>query len=246
MTIPRPSKIARLPRFLEIVESIQSDIVAGRLLEHAALPSERALAETYDVSRMTARRALETLEAQGLAYSADRRGRFVSPRRVRYDLSNRVSFAADARASGTNLGIDLVRKQATRADAVLAAILDVPTGEEILEYTRLFRVDGHPVLIETETVIARRCPGLLSQDLLQPTTQLLADAYGLSARTGDVTIRMRPIQPDEASLLEVAQYQAGLELEQIIRDDTGRPFCFGRQIWRGELAEFSARAVAAP
>lgn len=243
MSITRTPTRARLPRFLKIAESIRSDIVVGRLPEHAPLPSERALAETYAVSRMTARRALETLEALGLAYAADRRGRFVSPRRVRYDLSNRISFAADAHAAGTNLQIKLVRMRATHADAVLAEILDVPSGEEIFEYTRLFLIEGHPALIETEIVIAQRCPGLLSHDLRQSTTQLLSQVYGLSARTGDITIRMRPILPDEARLLEVAQYQAGLELEQIIKDDGGRPFCFGRQIWRGELAEFLASAV---
>ncbi|WP_263741814.1 GntR family transcriptional regulator [Albidovulum litorale] len=243
MTMNRPVTNAPQPRFRQIVDSIRNDIVTGVLPEHAALPSERVVADQYDVSRMTARRALEAIEAQGLAYSEDRRGRFVSPKRVRYDISNRVSFAADARAAGTDLEITVVRTRAIRAGGSLAADLDVPVGEKLHEYTRLFCINGHPTLIETEYAVAHRCPDLMDHDLRQSTTQLLEQHYGISARTGDVIIRMRAIQPDEAALLGLPPHQAGIELEQIIRDDEGRPFCFGRQIWRGELAEFSARAI---
>jgi len=34
-----------------------------------------------------------------------------------------------------------------------------------------------------------------------------------------------------------------IALEQVIRDSDGSAFCFGSQIWRGELAEFSAQAI---
>ncbi|MGB3316919.1 MAG: GntR family transcriptional regulator, partial [Albidovulum sp.] len=153
------------PRFRQIVDSIQQDIVAGTLPEHAALPSERVVAEQYSVSRMTARRALEAIEAQGLAYSEDRRGRFVSPKRLRYDISGRVSFAADAEALGTNLDIEILRARTARADERLSADLAVPLGEKLHEYTRLFSINGHKTLIETEFVIANKCPDLLRHDL---------------------------------------------------------------------------------
>ncbi len=192
---------------------------------------------------MTARRALEAIEAEGLAYSEDRRGRFVSPKRVRYDISKRVSFAAEAHRLGTDLVIEVVQAKPIPASDTLSGLLDVSVGERLFEYTRLFTMNGHPTLLETEYVIARRCPDLLEQDLRQSTTQLLEDHYGLSARVGDVVIRMRAIAPEEAALLGVTTHQAGIELEQVIRDAANQPFCFGRQIWRGELAEFSAKAV---
>ncbi len=241
MNRPRPD--ASPPRFRQIVESIRSEIVAGVLSEHAALPSERAVAAQYGVSRMTSRRALEAIEAQGLAYSKDRKGRFVSPKRIRYDISNSVSFAADARAAGTDLSIEVVCKRSLLADEALSAKLAVRVDEMLCEYTRLFSINRHPTLIETEVVIAGRCPELLDRDLRQSTTRLLEELYGMTARTGDVVIRMRAIQPDEAAILGVPPHQVAMELEQVIHDHAGRPFCFGRQIWRGELAEFSARAI---
>ena len=234
------------PRFRQIVDVLRKEITDGNLAEHTALPSERVVAEDYDVSRMTARRALEVLEAEGLAYSEGRRGRFVSPQRLKYDISQMVSFAADAQARGTDLHIELIEAKSTEADAKLANALNVPVGEPLHEYTRLFKVRDHAIFIETEFVIAAKFPDLLHHDLRQSTTQLLEQHFATRAHTGDIVIRMRGIRMDEAEPLGLATNHAGIELEQIICDKTGQPFCFGRQIWRGELAEFSARAILNP
>lgn len=243
--MPEPSvkSSGRQPRFRVIVDALRRDIVHGSLPAHAALPSERAVAELHGVSRMTARRALEAMESEGLAYSEDRKGRFVSPKRLTYDVSNMVSFAVDAEARGTELEIELLSRGAFKADAKLAAALSVSIGEQLHGYTRLFRIGGHAAFLETEYVHARRFPGLLSQDLRQSTTKLLEQLYATFAHSGDIVIRMRGLKADEAAHLGLAPHHAAMELEQIIRDEAGEPFCFGRQIWRGELAEFSAHAI---
>ncbi len=231
------------PRFRVIVDCLRQGIVDGSLPAHAALPSERAVAELHGVSRMTARRALEAMEAEGLAYSEDRKGRFVSPKRLTYDVSNMVSFTADALARGVDLEIELVSFGTVRADAKRAADLSVPPGEELHAYTRLFRIGGHAAFFETEHVIARQFPDLLNHDLRQSTTKLLEQHYQTVASTGDIVIRMCALQAEEAELLGLAPFHAAIELGQIIRNKAGEPFCLARQIWRGELAEFSAHAI---
>ena len=231
------------PRFRQIVDYLRREITEGCLPDHAALPSERAVADHHDVSRMTARRALEAIEAEGLAYSEGRKGRFVSPKRLKYDISNKVSFAAEVLAAEGDLMIEVISKATVPADPKLSEILSVPVGEILHTYTRLFRISGHASFIETEYVIARRFPDLLQYDLRQSTTKLLEQHYGTLARTGDIVIRMRALQEEEAILLGLAPYTAAIELEQVVQDDTGQGFCFGRQVWRGEMAEFSAQAL---
>jgi len=232
------------PRFQQIVAALRADILDGSLAEHNALPSERALAEQYAVSRMTARRALESVEAGGLAYAKGRRGRFVSPQRLLYDISKTVSFAAST--NGIDLKIDLIDAKTTTASAALGSQLAIPAGEPIFEYTRLFRSRQHPVFLETEYVIASRVPNFFAHDLRQSTSKLMETAYGIFAYSGDIAICLRSLAADEAKYLEMAPNQAGIELAQIINDASGTAFCLGRQIWRGELAKFTAHAVLNP
>ena len=230
-----------MPRFQQIVERLK-ERMAAELVAHDALPSERSVAESYGVSRMTARRALEAIETEGLAYSEGRKGRFVSPQRLHYDIS-RVSFAAEAASAGVELDIELVEASTVRADQQLAQALQVKAGEKLHKYTRLFKTNGHATFLETEYVIAKSFPDLLSLDLRQSTSKLLEAHYDIAAQSGDVVIRMRSLLPDEANLLGLKSLQTGIELEQTTYDESGAPFCFGRQIWRGEMAEFSVHAV---
>ena len=234
------------PRFLQITDEIRNQITNGTLKEHDILPSERSLSEHYGVSRMTGRRALEALETEGLVYSADRRGRFVSPARLKYNVSNMVSFVRDAQTSDVDLKIELVAAAETTADSRLAGFLEQPAGSAIIEYTRLFHTGSHPIFIETEYLIAERFVGFLKHDLRQSTTQILEQNYGTLASTGDIVIRMRGVRSDEAQLLSIAASHTVIELEQVIRDQNGVPFCFGRQVWRGEMAEFSAHTIVTP
>lgn len=238
-----PNTKLRAPRFRMIVDDLRAAILDGDLGVHDALPSERVIAEENGVSRMTARRALEALEAEGLAYSEDRRGRFVSPQRMTYDLSKKISFVADAQATGLDLEIELIEAKETLASATLAKHLAVKVGEPLFEYTRLFRSRGHAIFVETEFIVASRFPDFLGNDLCQSTTKLLEQHYGTRAHIGDIVIRLRAVREDEAKLLGLTLNHAAIELEQVIWDHSDTPFCMGRQIWRGELAEFSARAI---
>ena len=231
------------PRFLQIADDIRGQIATGALKEHDILPSERTISDQYDVSRMTGRRALEALETEGLVYSADRRGRFVSPQRLKYNVSNMVSFVRTAQADDVDLMIEVIETTETVADKKLATLFERPEGSSIIAYTRLFQTSGHPIFIETEYLLAERFPNFLQHDLHQSTTQILEQSYDTSASTGDIVIRMRGVQTDEAQLLNISASHTVLELEQVIRDANGTPFCFGHQVWRGEMAEFSAHTI---
>lgn len=242
-----PKKSARQasspPLFRQIVDDLKTRIVGGNLAEHAALPSERVVAEQHNVSRMTARRALEAVEAEGLAYSKDRKGRFVSPKRLDYDVSSMANFISGAAEKGIEIEMELLESRRIRAGDKLAEILSVPAGASLYENTRLFRRDGHTTFLEIETVVAERCSDLLIDATPRQMKRLQEQRFSPLGHTADIVIRMHALDPDEAGLLGLMPYQAGIEQEQLVRDQSGIPFCFCRQIWRGELAQFSAQAI---
>lgn len=231
------------PRFRQIVSALKQGITDGTLTEHSPLQSERVVAEQHGVSRMTARRALEAIEAEGLAYSKDRQGRFVSPKRLEYNVGSMENFIADAAAAGVVVDAALLKSQERRASAEMADILSVSPGAILFENTRLFSRQGHATFLETETIAADLCKSVLTEAGIDPSHDLSTRRYSPMGHTADIAIRMRAIEPGEAGHLGLLPHQPGIELHQRVYDASGRVFCFSRQIWRGELAQFSARAI---
>ena len=70
---PKPTLL-----YLELSEQIR-DFIA-RCGDASLLPTERALASAYGVSRITVRKAIGRLKAEGLVASAQGRGNFITRR----------------------------------------------------------------------------------------------------------------------------------------------------------------------
>ncbi|SOC54171.1 transcriptional regulator, GntR family [Chromohalobacter canadensis] len=80
------------PLYHQLARQLGDAIEAGAWQAGEALPSERALAETLEVSRITARKALERLAEQGLIRRTHGSGTFIAPR-FNQPLTRLTSFS---------------------------------------------------------------------------------------------------------------------------------------------------------
>jgi DNA-binding GntR family transcriptional regulator len=67
-------------RYAQVADELRAAIVAGRLRPGARMPSERALAEKFDVSRATIVSAFHSLRGEGLIESRRGAGSWVCRR----------------------------------------------------------------------------------------------------------------------------------------------------------------------
>ena len=74
-----------VPAYQRIQGSIRKTIEAGGLRPGDAVPSERELARIHDVSLMTARHALATLEQEGVVERRRGVGTFVSTPKIHFN-----------------------------------------------------------------------------------------------------------------------------------------------------------------
>src|SRR5689334_9322676 len=68
------------PLYRQIYNDIQSKIVGGELAPHSPIPTQVELANLYNVSEVTSKRALKELANDGLIYRSRRKGSFVRDR----------------------------------------------------------------------------------------------------------------------------------------------------------------------
>lgn len=78
LIIPPISPAAPGPLYQQIVDGFKREIATGRLTPGDPLPSLRALAEDLLVSLITVKRAYEELEREGIVFSKQGLGAFVS------------------------------------------------------------------------------------------------------------------------------------------------------------------------
>ncbi|XKH49833.1 GntR family transcriptional regulator [Chryseomicrobium palamuruense] len=72
------SNSSKEPIYEQITNQVKSLILAGELVEGAALPSIRQLAKDLHISVITTKRAYEELEKAGFIYSVVGKGSFVA------------------------------------------------------------------------------------------------------------------------------------------------------------------------
>ena len=83
-------------RYEDIVQEFHTLIRSGDLEHGARLPSERALAEQFKVSRSSVREAIRSLELQGLVVTKRGSGTFINTE----DLDSIVALLASTLSSG--------------------------------------------------------------------------------------------------------------------------------------------------
>jgi GntR family transcriptional regulator, phosphonate transport system regulatory protein len=148
-------------RWRRVADRIRAGISDGSIGERLA--SEAELAEAYAVNRHTVRRAIQALAAEGLLRAERGRGTFVNapmPKLV-YPVGPRTRFSENVVAHGLKPGGQLIRAELMRADAGVAALLELPAGSPVHKLERLHVANGIPLSLTTSYFPADRFPGIV-------------------------------------------------------------------------------------
>ena len=88
-----------VPLYIQIKDFIRQNIESGEFGGDTRLPSERKLAQQFDVSRLTVTKALKELELEGLIYTQVGKGTYVQPlSRIEQKLETLSSFTQEMHA----------------------------------------------------------------------------------------------------------------------------------------------------
>ena len=136
------------PAYLQLKEQLANAIDSGQLASGSALPSERGLASSLGLSRMTVRRAFEQLVEAGLVEQRQGSGTYVRGQALEQFIDRVLSFGDEARNLGFDPGTRMVESHLQPAEEAEAAALKVPLGSQILRINRLRTADGEPLAIQ--------------------------------------------------------------------------------------------------
>lgn len=215
------------------------------LPEGAALPSERRLAERWQVARMTLRRAVDDLVLEELLVRRHGSGTYTSRPKVAKVLSM-VSFSEFIRREGMTPGTRVLEFRTVKAERAVARRLRIPVGDPVLCFTRLRLADDVPLVVERTTLPGGYVPGLREEDLDGSMYELLAARYGIEV--AGATSKLEPVLPDArtAQWLGIPASQPCMAFHGISFDRRERVCEYTTGIYRGDRYAFTAELRSTP
>lgn len=196
-------------KYLRVREYLLGLIAQG-LEPGAPLPSERELCETFSVSRMTVRQAIDTLIVDGVLERHQGRGTFVAPPKL--DLQPRLtSFSEEMRRRGMTPGVVVLTMETAPAPPVVAQALEAEPAAPTHHLHRLLTADSIPMAIEENWIPAHLLPALLEPGPPASVYSSLT-AAGFDPQWGEDVIAGHVVTREEATLLGVTVGAPALDI----------------------------------
>jgi GntR family transcriptional regulator len=227
------------PLYLQLKRSIEDAVKRGVIGPGDALPSERDIAATADVSRVTVRKAVQDLVKGGILVQRHGSGTFVAPRveRVEQSLSLLTSFTEDMARRGMAVRSEWLDRGIYAPSPEEMMVLGLSSTDMVARVSRLRIANDTPLAIERAA---------LSSVVLSDPASIGASLYATLEKTGNRPVRAvqrisaTNLGEADAELLEVPVGAAGLNIERISYLASGKVIEFTRSVYRGDTYDFVA------
>ena len=222
-----------IPAYQRIQSAIRKRIDAGQLRPGDPVSSERDLAKLHEVSLMTARHALATLEREGIVERRRGVGTFVAAPKIHFNKLMSYTEQMAARSLTAASRILFARLVDNEPDA--AARLSLPPTDHLIKLERLRHASDEPFALETCYLSAADFPGLLSAPLQRDSLfAVLERDYNVKLGYADEEIDATAADPRTAELLKVPRREPLLRIRQVIYSTSGKPLIYVLGIYRSD------------
>ena len=233
------------PLYLQLQRRIADAMAHGILAPGSSLPAERDIAAMTGLSRVTVRKAVEALVAQGLLIQKRGSGTYVAPKveRLEQALSLLTSFTEDMARRGKSVESVWISRsiQPPTPEEVMA--LGLGGGDRVARLERVRRSDGIPLAIERASIPTHVLP---DPEAVETSLYALLETSGHRPVRAVQRISAANLGPRDAELLGVPPGAAGLRIERIGYLANGRVVEFTRSLYRGDAYDFAVELKLTP
>ncbi len=235
------------PRHVQISNWLRQQLEDGIYTADEKLPSENQLCQKFDVSRVTVRKALQTLENDGLIYRSQGLGSFVSDDRTRQSLMQLTDFEEDMKRAGLEPSSKVLQFKAVTVSEKVANMLNIDPDSTAIRLDRLRLGDDQPIAFDI-TWLPMFYGQLLEGYNLQEKTiyGILEKDFDIPVEKGFFKIEAENASPEIADHLGVKKKAALLVIDRLSLTVGEKPIYYQRRYYRSDRIVYELTAERDP
>lgn len=222
-----------VPAYQRIQSTILQKIESGGLRPGDAVPSERELAKIHQVSLMTARHALASMEREGVVERRRGIGTFVSAPKIHFNRL--MSYTEQMASRNLTASSQVLFARILDDEQEAAARLSLPPKSKIIKLERLRHAAGEPFALETCHLSEAQFPGFLQAPLgSESLFAILKQSYSMELGYADEEVDATAADARTAELLEVPRREPLLRIRQVIYSKKGTVILYVLGLYRSD------------
>lgn len=150
------------PLYEQIHNDIRKSILHGKFGNGGKLPSEKDLSLSFNVSRITIRKALDLLTKEGLVIKVQGKGSFAgSGEKFHGSLESTRSFSSFISSQGKKSTSKILKRE-IRNDTAAARRLNLDPDTDLVYIKRILLVDDEPFILDSAWYDAKKFAGIIT------------------------------------------------------------------------------------
>jgi GntR family transcriptional regulator len=234
------SRDGLLPLHHQIRLWVLEQIESGALKPGERLPTERELADRFQISLAPVRQAMVELARQGLLIRVPHRGTFVAEKPTTIPVDLLGSYSSSLTAQGIAGVLQILDFRRRRASKPVREALGV---EWVVFLERVSLIDRRPVALLQASLPYDRTGSLLTQPLVNDSLyQTLEQRLGIIPTRARTVLEVGPATTRESDLLQVPNGHSVLRIHSVTTDQHNHPIEVSDVTYRPDRFRFVLNA----
>lgn len=224
----------------EIIYEYLKNKIKNDLQCNDKIPSENELCSLFSLTRTTVRQGINKLKNEGLIFSKQGSGYFVSPLKINYTLCRKTTFSNEIIKLGKTPNIKILEMQTVTPNDFILEKFNMKESQSILKITLIRMADNTPILLGYSYLNTTLLPNIDLKIASTTSFTKTFEEYGLEPIRNHSEIE---IIPSDEEYMQLLQIQNNLPLIKIASRSTdaksGQIIEYVESYFRSDLVKIS-------
>ncbi|WP_284035564.1 GntR family transcriptional regulator [Neobacillus sp. 114] len=194
-------KTLHVPLYRQVEQVLEEKVKTNQWPIGYQLPTENELAELFDVSTITVKRAVIELVNKGYLYRQRGKGTFVSGTMNEQDINTLISLTSEEEEEHPH---ELISYSIDKAGDDIGPKLGIESDAKVIRIVRNKIEKNEPMALEYTYLPYDKCPNFVQSDLDNELVyNILRNKFGISLGRAKMFIRPYIVLGDKAELLQI-------------------------------------------